>query len=527
MKAPQTLAILLGLCGCGSKGLPAGQGDARPEVDAAEPDAPVADAAVVADARAADSASAGDAASAADTATADARGDAAAAEAPVAEAGGPDANATDAATDAMADAALTPVTITYLQHDSPAFLKAQDQAFARYTAAHPEVTVAPTAQSWQAYTGALAADLTRDQLPYDLVLLPPSATCTYAANLDDVPAGVISLGEAQQTFFTAPLEGSVCGGKLKALPVEYNLEYGGVVVNLDLYQAKFPNRQPQWTDWASFLAEASALTRFDAGKPCRNGLDIDPEWPEPVRHIFLGQIVQRGGRYWSSTDPRLFDFSTREAHEALAEMVAWVTRDKVLSTALFPDHNSFVTVRLSRGASGYGCGDDVSQPLSVMGYLGTWGLDATIAERPPGSQTRFAYAALPPMVGTQHTFVQNAGYALAVPRTSKNRRAAWDLAKAVALSPEGMRKWAATAGTLPALRVNGTPTAAANDPLLARIQPLLERGRWTGQIPYGATQAVLGAMVSNYYAAVRGTKTIDQALADMQTTANQAIAQNQ
>jgi maltose-binding protein MalE len=166
------------------------------------------------------------------------------------------------------------------------------------------------------------------------------------------------------------------------------------------------------------------------------------------------------------------------------------------------------------------------QPLSVMGYVGTWGLPASMAERPMGSTTQFEFFHLPPMVGAEHRFIQNAGFAFAVPKTSKNAKVAWDIAKAITLSPATMRKWAATAGTLPALKANGTKEATAADPVLSQVQPLLDKGQWMGDIPYGATEPVLGAMVTNYFDAVKGTKTVTEALADMQTKANMAIMMN-
>jgi ABC-type glycerol-3-phosphate transport system substrate-binding protein len=161
-----------------------------------------------------------------------------------------------------------------------------------------------------------------------------------------------------------------------------------------------------------------------------------------------------------------------------------------------------------------------------MGYVGTWGLPASLAERPPGSTTRFGFYHLPPMVGAEHRFVQNAGFALAVPKSSKNAKVAWDIAKSIALSPAAMRRWAATAGTLPALKANGTKEATAADPVLSQVQPLLDKGQWMGDIPYGATADVLGAMVTNYFDAVKGTKTVKEALADMQAKANAAIIMN-
>ena len=57
------------------------------------------------------------------------------------------------------------------------------------------------------------------------------------------------------------------------------------------------------------------------------------------------------------------------------------------------------------------------------------------------------------------------------------------------------------------------------------VQPLLDHGHWRGYVPAQATDAANGGMVSNFFAAVTGAKTIDQALKDMQATANNAIAQ--
>jgi multiple sugar transport system substrate-binding protein len=419
-----------------------------------------------------------------------------------------------------------PVTITFLRHDNPAYKTADQAAFMEYTKAHSNVTINDTTIDYRTLVAQLAADLKRDQFTYDFVLIPPSLLCTYADNLAEVPASVASLTEAQNTFFAAPLQGSTCGGKLKGLPVEYNLEYGGVVVNLDKYQAKYPGKTPGWSDWASFIKEASELSEYDANmKPAANGLDIDPDWPQPAKHIFFSQIIQRGGNYWSAKNDGTFDFGTQAAKDSFTAMVNWVNKDKVMfPSSLVPDKDTFVTTRLATGASGYGW-NDPAKPLSIMGYCGTWGIpSATDQNKAAGKNTRFDFAPLPPMVGTEHRFVQNSGWAFAVPKSSKHQDVAWDVIKSMALSPDAMRKWSAVTGSLPALKVNGTVAAAASDPLLAKVQPLLEKGQWVGYIPADALETVEGAIVSNFFAAAKGTKTIDQALTDMQKTANDALA---
>jgi multiple sugar transport system substrate-binding protein len=423
----------------------------------------------------------------------------------------------------------TPVSVTYLRHSNPAYVKADGEFFANYAVAVPGVTVNPRTLPYKELGGALLTDLKAGRLDADLVSVIPSWVCTFADQLADVPDDILSLAQAQEAYFPGPLAGSVCGGKLKGLPLEYNLEYGGVVVNLDKYQAKYPGRTPSWPDWATFIAEASSLSEYDTSQnAAANGLEIAPDWPQPAKHIFFGQILQRGGKYWSGGGDTFdfnqgarFDFNTQEARDALTEMVKWVVTNKIMFPRLQPERTSFVTTRLALGSPGYGW-NDLDRPLTVMGYAGTWALRATLDQLPTGSTRRYGFYAIPPMVGSQHRFVQNSGWSLVVPRRAKHSREAWALAKAWVLSPEAMRAWAASAGTLPALRANGTPAMAAGT-VLGTVQPLLEQGRWVGYIPATAIETVEGTIVSNFFAAIRGEKTITEALESMQQTANAAL----
>ena len=316
----------------------------------------------------------------------------------------------------------------------------------------------------------------------------------------------------------------MCNQKLFGLPVEYNLEYGGVVVNTDKYKAKFPDKVPgAWPTWDAFIADAAALTEYDlAGKPMANGLDIDPDWPAPVIYSFLSQILQRGGTYFGPGGT--FDFSTPAARDAMTNMVGWLTVHKVMHPQLIPASNTGVTTRLAAGATGFGWSDP-KKPLSVMGYVGTWGLPATLSHRVDGTSWNYDFFLLPPMVGTEHAFVTDSGWSFAVPRTSKNPKVAWDIARSLALSPEAMRKWSLITGVVPALRANGSITAAATDPVLARVQPLLEHGRWRGYVPVAATSTWGGAFNSNFFAVASGSKSVDQALMDLQRTCNTAVAE--
>jgi ABC-type glycerol-3-phosphate transport system substrate-binding protein len=95
------------------------------------------------------------------------------------------------------------VTITFIRHDNPNYRKADQTFFAEYMAAHPNVTIVDTTVDFGTLASKLNGDLKNDRFAYDLVLIPPSRVCSFAANLADVPPDVVTPSEAQNTFFAA------------------------------------------------------------------------------------------------------------------------------------------------------------------------------------------------------------------------------------------------------------------------------------------------------------------------------------
>jgi ABC-type glycerol-3-phosphate transport system substrate-binding protein len=416
------------------------------------------------------------------------------------------------------------VTIIFLEQENPAYHMANQAVFEAYQTAHPNVTIQVTTLDYRTLTASFLSDLKNDRLNADLIQMTPNWQCSFADNLADVPADVLTLSDAKRIFLAPPIDSVTCDGTLKGIPLEYSLDYGGVVANIDKFEARFPGKQPGWLDWRAFIADGAALVEYDTdGTPRTNGLDIDPNFAGATEHLLLASILQRGGQYWAP-DGNSFDLTTPEAHDALTDIVSWIVNDKVMSLSLIPAQG-FVGDRLAHGTTGYGWNDPL-RPLSAMGYIGSWALGYVQQNVPPErATTRYGYFATPPIVGTEHRFASYGGWAFAVPKTSKNQRVAWDIARSLALDPVAMKRWSATATTLPALRVNASEEAAATDPILAQVQPLLEGGQYIGFIPAEAIQIMEGAIVSNVFAVVRGSKTVDMALADMESSINMAIAQ--
>lgn len=363
-----------------------------------------------------------------------------------------------------------PITLTYYRHDDVAVGAADTEAFARYEQANPHVKIKVMQVGYNALVGLLESDLREGTLQADLVNMPPSYACGYAAHLAPIPDRVATLSQAQEQFLRAPLEGVTCGGKLVGLPREYNLEYGGILVNMTLYRQKLPGKSPaDWKTWADVISDARALTERDAtGKVTLAGLEFRHR--APVKHILLALILQQKGQFWNG-DRTGFRFDTPEAQAA----VQWMVDAAHTHQYLDPAGPASVTGPWSLA---------LVQDRAAMVYVGTWGQAiAADALQTMGRQMELGYFRHPPFFGAEHVFVQNSGWSLVVPRNSPHADAAMDLVKFLTTDPANVKAWNKLAGSISPLRSQSTAEALAADPVVGKVQPLLETGSWVGYIP--------------------------------------------
>ena len=67
-----------------------------------------------------------------------------------------------------------PVTVSFLRHDNPNYVKADKEFFAAYVAAHPNVTIVDRTVDFRTLASQLNSDLKNDTFQYDFVLMPPA-----------------------------------------------------------------------------------------------------------------------------------------------------------------------------------------------------------------------------------------------------------------------------------------------------------------------------------------------------------------
>jgi multiple sugar transport system substrate-binding protein len=319
-----------------------------------------------------------------------------------------------------------------------------------------------------------------------------------------MPENVMSMSEAQDLFYAAPLGGYIVDGKLYGLPQEFNSEYGGVLVNKTKFEEAGLTYPPQWETMADVISDAKALSeQDDTGMMTTAGYHFTAM--DPVVFAFLAGILQRGGDYWND-DQTGFTFDTPEAKDTLQGMVDMVNLG-VVDPVLFNDSENWVVDAFFQGRVG-------------IGTMGSWAI-AEGRNSYPDFEDEWGYFYLPPQVGDEPIFAADSGWGLVVSPNSPQQDAAWEFVKFITANPDNARQWNIASGTIPAMpEVAQSEEIAAEMPWIDNALELLPYGRYLGNMP--DRDLILYTIIYESHAlnALQGNETVEEALQAIETEAN-------
>ncbi len=186
-----------------------------------------------------------------------------------------------------------PVTLRMWVHTNNAFIAGYEPIIAAYEAEHPNVDIQLENFDYELYLQTLQTAMPAGE-EADILQLFGTWTAQYYERLAPVPADVMTVEEAQKIFYAAPIGGYIVKGVLYGMPQEFNMEYGGVLVNKTKFEAAGLTYPPQWKSMDDVVADALKLVEKDAsGMMTVAGFHFtaaDPTWAS-----FLAGIKQRGG----------------------------------------------------------------------------------------------------------------------------------------------------------------------------------------------------------------------------------------
>ncbi len=424
---------------------------------------------------------------------------------------GPSATETPATEEAGAAETAPPegagpggISLRMWAHQNPAFNAGYQALIEAYQSAHPDVTIALETFDYDTYIQTLQTAMPAGE-EADIIQLFGTWTSEYAGRLAPAPEDVMTVEEAQDLFYAAPIGGFIVDGVLYGLPQEFNMEYGGVLVNKTLYEQAGLPYPPQWETMEDVLRDAQALVQTDeTGMMTVAGFHFTAS--DPASFSFLAGILQHGGDYWNA-DHTGFTFNTPEARATLEWMVSAVEEWGVVDPVLFNDEENWV-------------GQAFFESRVAIGYIGAWAIAEGRANY-PDFPDEWDYFYLPPMVeGSDPLFVADSGWGLAVSPNSQHQDVAWDFVKFVAANVDNARQWNIASGTIPAIpEVAESDEIAAAMPWVPRALEILPYGRYLGSMP-DRDLVIYEIVYPHILNTLQGVETVDEALEAIDAEAN-------
>jgi len=384
---------------------------------------------------------------------------------------------------------------------NPAFLAALQALVDAYEAEHPDVDIQMEDFDYATYIQTLQTAMPAGE-EADVISLFGSWISQYSERLAPLPAEVMSLEEARETFYKAPLEGYIVDDILYGLPQEFNCEYGGVLVNKTKFEEAGLTYPPEWKTLDDVLRDGKALTVRDAsGMMTTAGFHFTSA--DPISASFLAGIKQRGGDYWNS-DRTGFTFNTPEA-KAQVEWMVNAVEIGVVDPMLFTDETNFVIdAFFSRNVG--------------IGYIGAWAItDGKM--RFPDFADEWDYFILPPIQGDP-VFVADSGWGLVVSPNSDHQDVAWDFVKFATSVPENAIQFNLISSTIPAIpSVAQSPEIAEQMPWVAKELDILPYGEYLGNMP-DRDLIMYEIIYPHLLRVLQGVETVDEGLEAIDTEAN-------
>ena len=391
-------------------------------------------------------------------------------------------------------------------HQAPAFNQANEAMFKAFMAENPNVTIKYETFPWDVFIQTIQTSLPAGNTA-DVILIPGGYTCRYASGgqLLEVPADVMTVEQAQEIFFAAPLGGQTCDGKLYGFPAEYNIEYGGAYVNPALFEAAGVTYPPQWQSWDDVVADAKELTQVGSdGVMTVAGMHYTNS--DQLFTYFLAGILEQGGDYFAE-DGKHFNFNSPEAVATIQKLIDMAQTDQIVDPVIFNAESEWV-------------GDSFAQGHNAIGVLGSWYAgDAKLAY----PDLEFDYVSLPPMMGDEHKFASVGGWGYVVGKSTKNPELAWQLAEFLGANEANVLQFNSTSATIPAMKsVAEDPKYAEAVPFANAVLAILDAGQYQGNLT-DPDQLAYEIVYPTILDAIQGNLTAEEAANSINEAANQMV----
>lgn len=399
------------------------------------------------------------------------------------------------------DSSDDPNTITFWTHNDEDTWNESYQAIVdAYMEKNPDVTIKIESFPYDEYESKVQTALMSDEGGADIYELWGGWGIDYA------PSGALeALPEEMQNDVLENCYPTTYGalevdGKIYGVPLEYNIECGGLIVNNNVMKdtgASVP------TTWAEVKEAAKTATVSEDGEISIKGFDF-VNW-DGVMYLWTSMILSQGGQYLN--EDGTFNLTTEEAKKAWEELAAMVTEDKVTTLSGLDDGSDI---------EGY---QELYAGQAAMVPRGPWTIKEGQVDFGLEYGKDYSYVSMPFYVGEQK-FAAETGWSMAVASglDDAKKEIAFDFLKYFT-SDEVIMQHNLACGTIPAKKSVAQSEDYLNSFEYAKpLAPILDGGQFIGYFNTDIFKEQVNDVFSSYCKG--GYESADEALADLQEKLN-------
>lgn len=353
--------------------------------------------------------------------------------------------------------------ITFWCHQNEPWIKAYKEMGKKFEKANPGYKVIVKDYPMKVYNDKIQTALTSKDGGPDVIAvwggMAPNFIQTDA--LSEVPE---TLSKEMDEDYMEPTKGIYTkNGKYYGVPMEYNLEYGGMIVNKKLFdEAGLPYPQT----WKELRATSKKVAKQSGDIVTTKGFEmIDGD---ALICNYLAMILQQGGQYLMKDSS--INFATPEGVKAMEEIMSMVKDGESDLESL---------------TKGEYCFNDVYQDKGYMASVGSWGIGEGTDSYNLTYGKDFEYVKVP-QYGSQMGFASETGWGMIVPKNGKNVDAAWKFVEFFS-QPENLVEHNIACSQLPPRKsLLDSKEYKAAMPNVSFLLDILPSGQWMG--PYNTSE---------------------------------------
>lgn len=267
-------------------------------------------------------------------------------------------------------------------------------------------------------------------------------------------------------------------GKLYGMPMEFNIECGGLLVNNKMVAADGLSVP---TTWDGLVAEAKKATVVENGIMTVKGFDF-VNW-DGVTFLFTSMILSQGVDYLNEDGS--FNFTSAEAKRAFTALTDLVTKDGVTDLSGLTDDS---------GLEGY---QQLYADQAVFVPRGPWTIAEGIATFGLTLGEEFSYVPMP-WYAEQEAFAAETGWAIAVNAASGKQEAAFRFLEFF-FSDEVIMQHNIACGHIPAkVSVATSDEYLGLMPHVASLVQILDKAQFIGYFNTDQFKEIINAVFLDY-----------------------------